>query len=203
MDKMTDLIAQVQALAQAGLYYGKDKFDLERYERLREISAEMLALKTDTDIEDIKTLFCNDYGYQTPKVDTRAIVFKDDKILLIQESDGRWAPPGGWCEYNMSPVDNVKKEAMEEAGREVEVESLIAIQSRNSHSNPKYVYEVVKIFYLCRELGGEFKPNIETLAADYFAEDNLPEIAENKTSTQQIKMCFEANRTKNWKVKFD
>ena len=33
--------SELQSLAQAGLYYGKDKFDLERYARIREIAAEL------------------------------------------------------------------------------------------------------------------------------------------------------------------
>ena len=38
---------ELQSLAQAGLTYGKDIFDRERYERIREISAEIMAYKTD------------------------------------------------------------------------------------------------------------------------------------------------------------
>ena len=38
---------ELQSLAQAGLTYGKDVYDKERYERIREISAEMIAYKSD------------------------------------------------------------------------------------------------------------------------------------------------------------
>ena len=92
MDKTEKWLAwavELQSLAQAGLTYGKDVFDLERYTRIREISAEMLAFKTDLPLEKVKELFCNETGYQTPKIDTRAAVFKDGKILLVQENCGK------------------------------------------------------------------------------------------------------------------
>ncbi len=82
-DKWFDFAMRIQSIAQAGLQYGKDKFDKERYEELRRISAEMLSVKTDVSVEKITDLFCNESGYQTPKIDTRAAVFVDGKILMV------------------------------------------------------------------------------------------------------------------------
>lgn len=48
--------------------------DIERYERLREISAEMIEEKSNINLEKVKDLFCNETGYQTPKIDTRAAI---------------------------------------------------------------------------------------------------------------------------------
>lgn len=73
---------ELQAIAQGGLFYGKDKFDLERYERIRDISAEMISFKTEISIDKVKDLFCNDIGYQTPKIDTRAAIFKNGKNIV-------------------------------------------------------------------------------------------------------------------------
>ena len=97
-----DLIVELQSLAQAGLTYGKDVYDRERYERIRDISAEMMADISDMPLEKVKELFCNETGYQTPKIDTRAAIFKDDKILLVHENNGTWSLPGGWCDVNVS-----------------------------------------------------------------------------------------------------
>ena len=80
---------ELQSLAQAGLTYGKDVYDKERYERIREISAEIIAHMSDIPTETVKNLFCNETGYQTPKLDTRAAIFKDDKILLVRENNGK------------------------------------------------------------------------------------------------------------------
>ena len=105
--KWLDWAIELQSLAQAGLTYGKDKFDIERFERIREISAEMVAHKTEISVEKVKNLFCNEVGYQTPKIDVRGVIFKDDKILLIQESNGKWALPGGWADVYLSVKENV------------------------------------------------------------------------------------------------
>lgn len=99
-DKWVEFAIRIQSIAQAGLQYGKDKYDRERYEELRQIAAEMLSLKTDIPVNKIFNLFCNESGYQTPKVDTRAAVFVDGKILLVHENNGTWSLPGGWCDVD-------------------------------------------------------------------------------------------------------
>ena len=121
---------ELQSLAQAGLTYGRDAYDRERYERIREISAEIMAHMTELPLEKVKDLFCNESGYQTPKIDTRAAIFKDGRILLVRENDGRWSLPGGWCDVNVSVAENTVKEVKEEAGLEVAAERIIAVQDR-------------------------------------------------------------------------
>lgn len=95
MEKWLKWAMEIQSLAQAGLTYTRDIYDKERYERLREISAEILAEKTGVSTDKVKTLFCNETGYQTPKLDTRAAIFQDHQILLVHENNGTWALPGG------------------------------------------------------------------------------------------------------------
>lgn len=199
-----DLIVELQSLAQAGLTYGKDVYDKERYERIREISAEMMSHISDMPLEKVKNLFCSETGYQTPKIDTRAAIFKDDKILLVQENNGTWSLPGGWCDVNVSVAENTIKEVKEEAGLDVVVKSVIAVQDREKHNLPIYAYRVCKIFMLCSVLGGGFETNIETIGFDYFAENEIPQLATEKNNEEQIKMCFDAYRTGDkWKTLFD
>lgn len=195
--------AQLQSMAQAGLFYSENPFDQERYQRIREIAAEMGAERTGLPLEKVTGLFCGDVGYQTPKVDTRGAVFQDGKILLVREKSGGWSIPGGWCEYNLSPAENTVKELKEEAGLDAEVKSLIAVQDRKKHNQPPYAYGVVKIFFLCQALGGEFVPNAETEERGYFPEDGLPPLAAEKCSEEQVRMCFQAYRAPRWSVRFD
>ena len=117
-DKLVNWIAELQSIAQAGLTYGKDVYDRERYQRIREITAEMMTAKTGLSLEKVTDLFCGETGYQTPKVDTRAAIFKDNKIILVHESDGTWSLPGGWVEFNLSIKENTIKEIREETGLE-------------------------------------------------------------------------------------
>ena len=202
-DIWLDWAIELQSLAQAGLTYGKDKFDLERYERIREISAEIIANKSGLDFEKVKTLFCNEIGYQTPKIDTRASIFKEDKILLVKENNSKWSLPGGWVDVNCSVKENTIKEVKEESGLDVTADKIIAVQDREKHNKPRYAYRVCKIFVLCTATGGEFKENSETVGFDYFPLDSLPCLATEKNNKEQIKMCFEAHECDNWETIFD
>lgn len=194
---------ELQSLAQAGLYYAQDRFDVERYERIREISAEMVSFKSEVGIEKVKNLFCSEAGYQTPKLDTRAAIFKEDKILLVKEMNGTWALPGGWVDVGLSVKENVIKEAKEEAGLDVTADMIIAVQDREKHNLPAYTYKICKIFVLCTSIGGTFKENNETIDSACFSLDELPELAIDKNTEEQIAMCFEAYHSKNWKTYLD
>ena len=194
---------ELQSLAQAGLTYGKDIYDRERYERIREISAEIIAHKSEIPVETVKDLFCNETGYQTPKLDTRAAIFKDDKILLVQENNGKWSLPGGWVDVNVSVKENAIKEVKEESGLDVTADRIIAVQDRNKHNLPQYAYGVCKVFVLCSLVGGQFEVNSETTGFDWFAMEHLPELAEEKNTPAQAQMCFDAYRNPGWQVQFD
>ena len=194
---------EIQSIAQCGLTYTKDIYDKERYEQLRNIAAEMLSYKTDIPIDKIKTLFCNESGYQTPNLDTRAVIFKDEKILLVRENNGLWSLPGGWVDVLESIESNTIKEVKEESGLDVTAKRVIAIQDRNKHNKPLYPYGVCKFFVECEVTGGEFIENIETIEMNYFLVENLPNLSEEKVTSKQIEMCFEAKNNPNWQVMFD
>lgn len=195
---------ELQSLAQAGLTYGKDVYDKERYARIRDISAEMLSHMSDIPTETVKDLFCSETGYQTPKIDTRAAVFKEGKILLVRENNGKWSLPGGWCDVNISVGENAVKETKEESGLDVTADRIIAVQDRAKHNLPAYAYGICKIFVLCSLIGGSFQENSETTGFDYFAQDSLPDLATEKNTAEQIKMCFDAHRAgSTWTVYFD
>jgi len=202
-EKWLEWAVELQSLAQAGLYYGKDIFDKERYERIRDIASEMVAFKTDIPSDKVKDLFCCETGYQTPKLDSRAAIFKGDKILLVQEKNGRWSLPGGWVDVNISVKENVIKEVKEEAGLDVTADMVIAVQDREKHNLPVYAYKVCKIFVLCSVIGGEFEENSETVQSDYFGIDELPQLSLEKNNEEQIKMCFDAYYSDNWKTYLD
>ena len=204
MEKWIKWSMEIQSLAQSGLAYTDNVYDIERYERLREISAEMLAEKTDLSIEKVKDLFCNETGYQTPKIDTRAVIFKDNKILLVHENNNTWSLPGGWCDVLESVKSNTVKEVKEETGLDVNAIKVVAIQDRNKHNKPIYAYGVCKVFILCDVISGEFEKNIETTEIKYFSQDEIPNnLSDEKKNKEQIEMCFKAYNDKNWQTQFD
>ena len=203
-DRLTEYAIELQSLAQAGLHYGKDIYDRERYERIREIAAEIISMKTELPLDTVTGLFCSDSGYQTPKVDTRGAVFVDGKILLVRENNGTWALPGGWCDVDQSVASNTEKEVREETGLIVKCEKVIAVQDWRRHNVVNYAYGVTKVFLLCRLLGGAFRENIETTEIGYFGRDSLPaDLASEKTTREQILMCFDAAENPSLPTLFD
>lgn len=202
-EQLLDWAIELQALAQAGLAYTKDPFDEERFERIRTIAIEMLAVQSPLPISKLRTLFADETGYPTPKLDTRAAVFVEDKILLVQEKNERWSLPGGWVDFDQSIKENTIKETLEETGLTVEPVKVIAIQDRNKHNLPRYAYSVCKVFVECQLIGGSFIENVETLQIGWFTKDQLPPLAEEKNTQAQIDLCFAAHETLNWQVFFD
>lgn len=194
---------ELQSLAQTGLAYGRDVYDIERFTRIREISAEMMSHLSDLPVEKVRDLFCNETGYQTPKIETRAAIVEDGKILLVQENNGLWALPGGWMDVNVSLGENTVKEVREEAGLEARARRIIAVHDWSRRNGGVSPYGICKIFVQCVALGGEFRENIETTASGWFAPDALPPLAEEKNTAEQIRMCVDACQAERWEAEFD
>ena len=110
-----DLIIELQSLAQAGLTYGKDAYDQERYQRIREISAEMMSAITELPTERVKGLFCNEIGYQTPKIDTRAVekLNENPKNCLVLEDSEAGIEASYSANIPVICIPDMKKPAMQ------------------------------------------------------------------------------------------
>ncbi len=202
-NKWMDRALALQAIAQEGLYYGTGPFDLERYQKIREIAAEMISEGLDIPVDRAKSLFCSDIGYVTPKLDTRAAIFKGDKILLVQEKSGTWSMPGGWVDPDTSILENTLKEAREESGITVSPGRLVALIDLDKHNLKLHPFKVIKAFVLCKPLEGEFEKNIETVASRYFAMDELPDLTQDKNTRDQVLMCYEAYKADHWETVYD
>lgn len=203
-DKWLDFAIRIQSIAQAGLQYGKDQYDRERYEALRQIAAEMVSERSNVPLDQVIGLFCNETGYQTPKVDTRAAVFINDKILLVHENNGTWSLPGGWFDVDQSAASNTEKEVREETGFVVTAKKLIAVQDWRKHNVTNYVYGVLKLFFLCQYESGAFEKNLETTEIALFGKGEIPEnLAVEKCTREQIEMCFEAHEKPTMPTQFD
>lgn len=182
---------QLQSIAQAGLTYSKDKYDLERFEMIRDISVQILSEQTAIDKAIVKTLFANETGYATPKVDIRSVVFKDNKILMVQEdTDGCWSLPGGWGDIGLTPSEVAIKEVREEAGFEVRATKLIGVFDKKLHPHPASAYHVYKLFIQCEIIGGKPKTGLETSAVGFFSENALPELSVARNTESQIQLAF-------------
>lgn len=189
--KWLEWAKELQFIAQSALAYCKDVYDIERFERVREISAEIMSARSGLSLEKVKELFCDEKGYQTPKMDSRGVVIDDEgRVLLVREANGFWGFPGGWIDANQTVASNVVKELREEAGLLVEPIRVLALLDRNRRHSPVFPYNVCKVFVQCRVLGGEFTENSETIESGYFSLDNLPPLDAGKCSIEEVEMCL-------------
>lgn len=197
---------RIQAIAQTGLTYAKDGYDLERYEELREISIAMMREQTGLPYAVIKELFASETGYPTPKVDVRGVVFQDGKLLLVREkSDGKWTLPGGWADIGYTPKEVAVKEIREESGLLVRAAKLLAVLDKKCHPHPPEAYYIYKLFILCEQIGGSLEVGLETSAAAFFAESDLAglELSLNRATESQIRLMFEYGRNPGKEVTLD
>ena len=195
----------LQAISQNGLMYAENPFDIQRYEAVRALAAEILASYGSVEKEVVLDLFEKQSGYATPKVDVRGVVFKDDQILLVRERiDGRWSLPGGWADVNESPREAVEREVWEESGYEAKAVKLLAVFDRSKHGHlPVRPFHVYKLFILCRLTGGTSTTSIETSAVGFFDENSLPELSIARITPQQIARFFVHHRQPDLPTDFD
>jgi ADP-ribose pyrophosphatase YjhB (NUDIX family) len=189
--KWLDWAKQLQSLAQAGLAYSKDIYDVERFELIRNISVEMLSQQTGMEMTVIKDLFASETGYATPKVDIRAVIFKDNKILMVKEnSDGSWALPGGWADIGLTPSEVAVKEVKEESGFDVKAVKLLAVMDMKCHPHPPSPFHIYKMFIQCEIIGGQPMKGLETSAVEFFSENKLPPLSIARNTQSQIEIAF-------------
>lgn len=178
---------EIQALCQTGLAYSQPGYDRERYRRLAEIAAEIVAAHSDLDAAELTKNFVAHPGYATPKIDVRAAVVRDGRILLVQErTDGRWAMPGGWADVGETPSQMVVREALEESGFDVRPRKVIGVFDANRGGRPLELYHAYKVVFLCEITGGAARASDETAAVDFFPFDALPPLSEQRTNRRHI-----------------
>ncbi len=195
---------RLQAIAQTGLTYVRDPYDRERYEAVREIAAEMIAEGTGAEPRALASLLAAESGYATPKVDVRAAVFQDERILLVKErSDTLWAVPGGWADVGESPRAAVERETFEECGYEVRAVKLAALYDRNLHGHTPHLFHIWKLFFVCEITGGSPQPGVETEAVGFFALHDLPALSTGRVTARQIAQMLEHHRHPESPTSFD
>lgn len=187
-----DMAKRLQAVAQAGLEYSDNKYDIDRYQQVRELSLEIMQGFTDMSMSKLINGFASERGYPTPKVDVRGVVFREDKILLVRETiDGNWSVPGGWADIGLTPFEVARKEVYEESGLLVKPVRLLAVLDKKCHNHPPDIFHIYKLFVLCRETGGKLQNGMETSETGFFGQNELPPLSAPRITTEQIALMFE------------
>jgi ADP-ribose pyrophosphatase YjhB (NUDIX family) len=184
---------RLRAMAQTGLTYSQDRFDLQRYRELTQIAEGMLAELLGSSPTTVAEVFALEKGYPTPKVDVRTAVFSEGRVLLVKEwLDGGWTLPGGWADEHDSPREAAERECREESGYEVKVRRLIALRDRSRHEyRPRHLGGIWKVLFLAELIGGEPTVSDETTDVGFFPLDQLPSLSLARTLPADIELAHQ------------
>jgi len=196
----------LQAISQTGLHFTEGLYDRDRYQQIAKIAAEILSHHTNLSEKTILELNASEFGYATPKIDVRGVVFKDSKILLVREiaDHDRWTIPGGWADVNETPSQAVVREVFEESGFETQVVKLLAVYDREKQGHiPPFPFHVYKLFFLCEIAGGFAHAQGETSEVAFFGEFEIPELSVARVKEEQIRRFFQHGRNPQLPTDFD
>ena len=198
-------VQRLQAVAQNGLTYAKDPFDVERYEAIRQVAAEMGAAYGQIEVEIVAGLFAENVGYATPKLDVRGAVFQDGNILMVRgRQDQLWTLPGGWIDVGEAPSTAVTKEILEESGYLTKPIKLVACYDRNLWGERPYLQHIYKLFFHCELLGGEPTISLETDQVAFFPQNALPpNLSTARVTHAQIQTLFQHYHNPDLPTAFD
>jgi ADP-ribose pyrophosphatase YjhB (NUDIX family) len=198
---------EIQAIAQTGLAFSKDPYDLDRFAALRRLSARIMAEHAGADLGRIEGLFDAATGYATPKIGVRGAVFDaSGRILMVRETvdDNRWTLPGGWADVNQTPAQSVVREVFEESGYDVRAVKLAAVWDRARQAQPATAFSVVRMFFICALEGGEPRTSLETSEVGWFAETDVPaDLSLRRTLPHHISRMFAHRREPGLATEFD
>ena len=202
--KWLEWAKKLQAIAQNGLTYTENPFDVERYKSLSAIAAEIMATYSNVEPSYVLNLFAREVGYATPKVDVRGAVFRDNTLLFVRErEDGCWTLPGGWADVGDSPSEVAVREVYEESGYHTRAVKLLAVYDRDRQGHPPLMHYVYKLFFQCEIVSGSPSVSIETDEVAFFAEDEIPKLSLTRTMPAQVARLFDHYRHPDWSTDFD
>jgi ADP-ribose pyrophosphatase YjhB (NUDIX family) len=201
---MLGWVRRLQAIAQNGLTFADGVFDLQRYEEVRRIAAEMAAHPSG-DPESIASVFAGLRGYATPLLIARGAVFDDrERILMVREAaDGLWTLPGGWIDAGESPAASVEREIREESGYETRAVRLAAVYDKLRHPYPAAPHHAYLLFFVCELLGGAPATSVETTEVGWFGEEDLPDLSRGRIIPAHVRRMFDHLRDPTLPADFD
>lgn len=194
-EKLFSQYKRLLAIAEAGLFYGKDAFDQERYAELKQIALELISETTDKSLSELTVLTEKAEGYPTPKIDVRGFICKEDQILLVEDRKTKeWSLPGGYAEVGLTAKENVIKEVLEETGFVVDTAELIAVFDTNLRKDIPQLFQYYKLVFKCHVKEGGFVENLETSNIGFFALDQLPLLSKNRTTKEQLTILLKESK---------
>lgn len=124
--------------------------------------------------DNVERMVCPDCGfiqYDNPKVVVGAVVTWQEKILLCKRSihprKGYWTIPAGYLELQETPLDGAKREAMEEANADLDIDRVLAVYCIPRLSQ-------IQILYRATLIGGYHRAGPESQKTALYDWDDIP-----------------------------
>lgn len=168
-------VSKIYAFSKIGIKYSKDPYALENYHELKGLAEQQM--EEENYLSEAGILYPKE-AYPTPSVSVRILVFKEGKLLMVQEKDDqKFCVPGGWCDVFESPKEAALKEVLQETGLEVSIRSLLGIFLRDKYKPKPSMVSEYCMYFLADIVGGTLNYNHELLSVDFYALDALPELS--------------------------
>ena len=154
-------------------------------------------------LEQVKGWFCNETGYQTPKLATRAAVFQGG------------AHPAGAGAQRVGPArglggrgrlgERKRGERGAGGGRPGGAGLTGSSPSRTGRTTTRRSTpgRCASCSSCAPSWAGEFRENLETSESGWFSLNELPELDLEKTTPEQLRMCFEARGAEHWETRLE
>ncbi|KMQ72792.1 MutT/nudix family protein [Candidatus Burkholderia pumila] len=196
---------RLQSSALTGLFYCKDRYDIERYQEIRAIAEEMLSKLFEAPLEKIAELAPDCKRHVTPMNDVRGAVIENDKILLVREKvSGYWTLPGGFADGGLSPAENVVKEISEEACISVVARQLYSVRHKAKGPFNPDLREFYKFYFICERVTDACPlPGPEVSEVAFFPADRLPALCRDRIVEEDIQRAFAFYRSPRQTTSFD
>jgi ADP-ribose pyrophosphatase YjhB (NUDIX family) len=193
------------SVAQNGLEYADNAYDAARYRDVRRVAAALLAAGGAGPAPRVLEVLERERGYATPKVDVRAYVAEQHRVLLVKErEDGRWTLPGGWADPTDLPSTAIEREVAEEAGYLVRARRLLACWDRSLQDGaPPYPFRVYKLFFACEIVGETVRDDTETEDVAWHDLAALPPLSLGRVTADQIARLTKLARDSTAPAAFD
>ena len=178
-ENLFSLLDELRVMAQVGLRYADDPYNVERYERILALVSEWYGRSVSLPAEEVRERFAREVGYVTAKVSANAAVFDEAgrPLLQLRANDGFWGLPGGFTEPNESPRETAVRETKEETGLTVELTDLVGIYTRKPGQYGPH--STVIHLHSCVVTGGDLEASYESEALRYRRVEDVTEWHKN------------------------
>lgn len=178
------LADELRVIAAGGLRWtASDPYNQDRFERVRAVAGRLFAFTDTRPVEEVERSVFSMLTHVAPAPCGDAAVFdSDDRLLLIQRADDRlWAMPGGAFEMGETAAEGVRREALEEAGVEVEVTDLVGVYD-SRFCETRSSIQLYQFVFLCKpiRISAATTPH-EVLDVGWFSEADVPALSPGHT----------------------